>query len=114
MEVVCQVNDFWEGKNPDDLSNLKRQYVELINSSGEVPTMTTEAGGNVRESEIVAEYLDSVGSTDTPKLVPQDPMQAAHMRLAMKTFNDVVGAGYGVLFNKDPAQDEEKHAALKA
>ncbi|CAE8737955.1 unnamed protein product, partial [Polarella glacialis] len=65
------------------------------------------------ESEIVAEYIDSVAAQGT-KLMPEDPLLASRVRLAMKRFSDSVAGCYQLLMNQDPAKDQEYADALKA
>jgi len=85
----------------------KEDYKKNINASGEVPSLATTDGNIVVESEIVAEFIDRT-SKGKVKLLPPNPILAARVRLAMKRFNDVVGPGYGLLMNQDPAADAEK------
>lgn len=92
---------------PDQLKAQKEDYKKTINASGEVPSLTTTDGSIVIESEIVAEFIDRT-SKGKLKLLPPNPILAAKVRLAMKRFNDVVGPGYGLLLNQDPAADAEK------
>jgi len=114
MEEVCKTNEFWAGKTIEDLKALKEDYKKNFNASGEVPTVVSPSGDIVMESEIAAEYLDAVGDPAQAKLVPEDPILASKMRLAMKKFNDIVGVGYGILFNQDAEQDATKAEALHA
>jgi len=113
MEEVCKINEFWSGMTIQELNAIKEDYKKTLNASGEVPTVVTPSGDIVMESEIAAEYLDAVGDPNQPSLVPADPVLASKMRLAMKRFNDVVGAGYGILFNKDSEQDATKAQGLR-
>jgi len=103
-ESIDSLQEHWRGKTMDELKTQKEAYMKDICSSGEVPTLALESGDFVNESEICAEYIDAVGSK---KLVPADPLQAAKMRFIMKKFNDIVGGGYGMLFNRDVTKDEE-------
>eukprot|EP00656_Telonema_subtile_P017687 TRINITY_DN19531_c0_g1_i2.p1 TRINITY_DN19531_c0_g1~~TRINITY_DN19531_c0_g1_i2.p1 ORF type:complete len:264 (+),score=74.80 TRINITY_DN19531_c0_g1_i2:79-870(+) len=114
IEKVRSINTFWAKKSLEDLQTIKSDYKRDINPSGEVPTVVAPCGGVVFESEIAAEYLDQVGSSELPRLVPEDPLASSRMRLSMKKFNDVVGALYGSLMNKDPDQDPAKQEAVSA
>eukprot|EP00927_Polykrikos_kofoidii_P057667 TRINITY_DN5182_c0_g1_i1.p1 TRINITY_DN5182_c0_g1~~TRINITY_DN5182_c0_g1_i1.p1 ORF type:complete len:249 (+),score=47.11 TRINITY_DN5182_c0_g1_i1:73-819(+) len=110
-EGIESLHSFWHEKKMDELTELKEAYKKDINASGEVPTVVTSSGDIVMESEICAEYIDAISGKDAvTKLVPADPLQAAKMRLIMKKFNDVVGPGYGVLFNRDETKDDETNA----
>jgi len=102
----------WTDSTPEQMNEIKATYKEKLNASGEVPTVVSASGDIVVESEICAEYLDAIGTAGTP-LVPTDPVQVAKMRLAMKKFGDIIGPCYGLLFNKDPAQDAAKVEVIK-
>jgi len=114
MAKVQAVNTFWAEKSVEELQSIKSEYKRDLNPSGEVPTVVAPCGAIVCESEICAEYLDEVGSSELPKLVPEDPVARSRMRLSMKKFNDIVGAAYGCLMNKDPAADQAKKEALNS
>lgn len=109
--VECLPNDCFKSMSPDDINTLKENYIKSINATGEVPSLKTEKGDIFVESEICAEFLDHMSTQAS--LVPADPVLAAKVRLAMKFFNDVVMACYGLLLNQDPAADAEKAAAIQ-
>mmetsp|Transcript_4428 Transcript_4428/g.10296 ORF Transcript_4428/g.10296 Transcript_4428/m.10296 type:complete len:265 (+) Transcript_4428:72-866(+) len=112
MEHVVKINDIWEGKTLQDLNTIKDSYKKSQNPSGEVPTVVTSKGDIVMESEIAAEYLDAIGQ-DGNRLMPEDPVLAAKVRLQMKKFNDVVAPCYQLLMNGDPAADKDKIAVIE-
>jgi len=91
----------------EQFKTQKEDYKKNINASGEVPSLTTTDGNIIIESEIVAEFIDKT-SKGKVRLLPPNPVLSAKIRLAMKRFNDVVGPGYGLLMNQDPAADAEK------
>ena len=66
----------------EELHARKDAYRSDVNPSGEVPALRLPSGEVLRESEIVAEYLDAVSEADTPRLVPAEPLLACRMRLA--------------------------------
>jgi len=112
MDHVVKINDIWEGKTLEDLNTIKDSYKKSQNASGEVPTVVSSKGDIVMESEIAAEYLDAVGQ-DGNRLMPEDPVQAAKVRLQMKKFNDVVAPCYQLLMNGDAATDKDKAAVIE-
>lgn len=95
-----------------EIKSLKENYVMSINPKGEVPALRTANGDIIVESEIVAEFLDHFSTRAS--LVPSEPVLAAKVRLAMKRFNDVIGACYRLLLNQDPAADFELAATIKS
>ena len=93
----------------EELKEIKRLFKAQVNSSGEVPALLTPGGTVIVESEVVAEYLDSIsGST----LLPRDPVALAKMRIANKRFNQVPPAMVQLLKNQVPANDEALALAL--
>ena len=87
----------------EELKERKRVFKEQVNKSGEVPTLVTPSGTVIVESEIVAEYLDSISGFT---LVPQDRVTAAMMRIAIKRFSQVPVAMVKLLKNQSPSDDE--------
>jgi len=71
-----------------------------------VPTVEVE-GKFVPESEISAEFLDTLFPNKGIRLVPADPYKAAKIRLALKGFANLIGAFYGLLSNQEPEKDAE-------
>ncbi|HWK62173.1 MAG TPA: glutathione S-transferase family protein [Eoetvoesiella sp.] len=63
---------------------LRPEYLE-ISPEGVVPVLVHN-GHAIHESEIINEYIDA--AFPGPRLVPQDPLQAARMREFVKTCND--------------------------
>jgi glutathione S-transferase len=106
------MNDAFKEMTAQQVKDLKKEYMETTNPSGEVPTIKSPKGDLIYESEICAEYLNAMSRR--ANLVPGDPVLAARMRLACKRFNDVIGPCYGLLFNQDPKADQEKADAIKA
>ncbi|CAE8723207.1 unnamed protein product, partial [Polarella glacialis] len=107
------VGQVFLGKSAEELKADKEQYKSTINATGEVPSLQLPSGEVVMESEIVAEYIDSVATQGT-KLMPEDPLLASRVRLAMKRFNDTLTCFYQLLMNQDPAKDQECADAIKA
>lgn len=104
------------GKTVAEMHARKDAFVRDVNASGEVPSLLLPSGAVVRESEVVCEYIDAVSDTGKgghPRLMPEDPLAAARVRIAMKLFNPVPGAMVALLKNQDEARDEELAAALR-
>eukprot|EP00931_Biecheleriopsis_adriatica_P009658 TRINITY_DN110723_c0_g1_i1.p1 TRINITY_DN110723_c0_g1~~TRINITY_DN110723_c0_g1_i1.p1 ORF type:complete len:283 (+),score=62.55 TRINITY_DN110723_c0_g1_i1:30-878(+) len=98
----------FQGKSLEELHSFKEWYKNTINASGEVPAMRLETGEVVRESEILAEYLDAVSESEGDrKLIPVDALAASKVRLAMKMFNAVPACIVTLLKNQDPSKDAE-------
>jgi len=97
-----------------ELRDHKERYKQLVNPTGEVPTLELPGGDCVYESEIIAEYLDQVCPQASTPLVPRDPLLAARMRLVMKHFNTVPPAMVALLKNQSPEQDAPLEARLDA
>jgi len=97
----------FQGKSLAELHAYKQWYRSTINASGEVPALSLDTGVVVRESEIVAEYLDSVSECTSRRLVPADALAASKVRLAMKFFNAVPGLIVQLLKNQHPEKDAE-------
>jgi len=107
------VGQVFAGISAEELKGGKEHYKGSINATGEVPSLQLPSGEVVMESEIVAEYIDSVATQGT-KLMPEDPLLASRVRLAMKRFSDSVASCYQLLMNQDPAKDQEYADAIKA
>ena len=101
-------------KTVAEIKAIRQEYLEMINPSGEVPSLRTAEGEVITESEILAEYFDSVSSSPGPKLVPTDPVQASRVRLAMKKFNDVIPGLFGLLRNQDGSKDQDWADKIKS
>jgi glutathione S-transferase len=106
------LNEPFKEMTAQQVKDLKSEYMEKTNPSGEVPTIKSPKGDLIYESEICAEYLNAMSRR--ANLVPGDPVLAARMRLACKRFNDVIGPCYGLLMNQDPKADQEKADTIKA
>jgi len=113
LDPVVKVNSVWAGKSVEELNSMKEAYKRDLNPSGEVPTVVTAKGEAIFESEISAEFMDAIGDPAGPKLVPEDPVEMAKMRLAMKRFGDTLGPCYQLLTNQDPTKDQELIAGIK-
>tara|TARA_R110002110_G_scaffold110951_8_gene276430 strand:- start:8434 stop:9222 length:789 start_codon:yes stop_codon:yes gene_type:complete len=85
----------WDGKHLNLRGGDQHQpdYLKL-NPAGVVPTLVHD-GTVVRESNIIAEYLDDLSAD--PPLRPSDPMARAQMRLWMKRLDDRLHAETGVV-----------------
>jgi len=68
-------------------------YLKL-NPKAVVPTLVHD-GKAVRESSVIAEYIDDV--FPDPPLRPADPHERAQMRLVMKAFDEEMHPGIGIL-----------------
>lgn len=90
VEAVQFGGMFRESGSLEELQAIREQYVRDVNSAGEVPALQLPTGEVIVESEILAEYIDSISTAEGPRLVPSDPLVCAQMRLAMKRFNGVV------------------------
>jgi len=129
-ELICTTNQFnvidrlglkasdelgmlsmFSGKSAEEL-HAKKDAFKRINPSGEVPTLQLASGSIVRESEIVAEFLDATSDAAGQRLVPEHPLAAARVRIAMKAFNAVPPALVALLKNQDELCDESLTAAI--
>ncbi len=81
----------WESKYIDlfEFDQLKPDYLAL-NPGGIVPTLVHN-GAPIRESLIINEYIDA--AFPGPRLVPEDPLQAARMR----EFNHACEEGFAAI-----------------
>ena len=67
--------------------NDKAQWFKDFNG-GMVPILEFPSGDLIPESNIAVEYALQVAGTDQGiKLIPDDPVQACHMRVKMDEFN---------------------------
>ena len=71
--------------------NDKAQWFKDFNG-GMVPILEFPTGDLIPESNIAAEYAMQVAGTDQGiKLIPDDPVQACHMRAKIVEFNSKLG-----------------------
>ena len=97
------------GKTADIMHARKEAFKRDVNPTGEVPSLLLASGSVVCESEIVCEYLDATSDSDSPRLMPAEPLAAARVRMAMKRFNEVPGALVALLKNQDVARATSGH-----
>jgi len=93
-------------KTSQEIVQLKEWYKQNVNPTGEVPTVEVD-GKFVPESEICAEFLDTLFPNKGTRLVPADPYKAAKIRLAIKGFSNFTTASYGLLMNQESEKDAE-------
>lgn len=105
--------------SPDSLYKLKDWYSNNVNRPGEVPFLVDHEtpGLDIKESEIVAEYINMVltkGSQSENSLFPNStysPEEVTRFRMAVKSFP--APAFYALLRNQDPAKDAELEKAIR-
>lgn len=102
----------WSRYTPEQVHEIKAEYKEKINPTGEVPTLVDD-GFVVTESDIVSYYLDHKYPFMGTKLVPDDSKQVATMKRIYKIMSSsLIGKLYGLLKNQDPDLDEAIHVKI--
>jgi len=88
-------------------------YAQKINELGTVPCIF-ENGHPVYESMIVAEYLEEKYKAHGTRLLPEDPLKRAAIRLFISIWSEAQKLLYGVLMNQDRSKDADLSAKLHA
>jgi len=106
-----------EGATVESMKKIKEDFKENVNSQG-TPCLRfegTEKNGPVLlESEILAEFLDSLGRRP-PTFTPRGPENAARMRMAIKELQGkVLSHCAALLKNQEPSKDAELKEAISA
>lgn len=101
-----------------DLANKPEDFVQLyaeINPDPEarakVPILIDSDGSRVIESNIVAEYLEDKYPAAGTRLLPEDPVERAKVRMFMQTFADLVGPSVFGLLRADTTEALEQGKA---
>jgi glutathione S-transferase len=85
-------------------------FLKSVNPSGTVPALYYDGKHPINESDVCCEFIDSAYSGGT-ELVPEDPVLAAKMRIAIKAVD--VFSFYKLVMNQDPAKDAELAATIE-
>jgi len=92
--------------------NKPAWYQEKINPFGTVPCLY-DHGRPVFESMILAEYFEEKFPNQGTKLLPEDPVDRASVRLFCSQFGEKgIRPLYALLSNQDRSKDEELQQAL--
>ena len=113
---ICLKQNHYAGMSLEDLRDVKRKFMTEINPKGEVPALVLQDRDGQRrvlvESDVCARYFEQA-SANNRSLIPECPLAASRMQLAIKTFSSVTVPMYKLLSNQDVACDIELTTQLK-
>lgn len=105
--LACAVKGFKPHYIEINLPDQPAWY-KYVNCRETVPTLVTEHGEHVHESQLIAQYVDSAVK-DGPALVPRDDPRKTYAAQYFVTMADYfVGAYYGLLRNPKSTEAKEE------
>jgi glutathione S-transferase len=81
------------------------------NPLGKVPALVLDSGVTILDSQVIAEYLDNIGTSEQ-KLLPEDPEARAVQRTLEALADGILEAGVGIVYEQLYRAEGERSKAI--